>query len=473
MKLKQELTSVATKVKGKFTHVFDPHQLAALARQNSFIQRSTSKLEGKEFVELLSTEMVENAAVTLEGLCDILQQLNPQAAMTPQALHQRILQPHASTYLYDVLQLALRKNLEAVGTALPAALLAPFGRVLLEDSTQCHLHEKLADHFKGCGGSGSSSALKIDLIYDYTNAIIHDLHITDGTAADQGRAAAIVSSLQPDDLVLRDLGYFSLSVLRQIAERQAYFLSRLPKGVHVFLAANDEAPALELVDHLQKHFPHDPVVDLDVYVGREEKQPCRLIAYRLPDEVVEQRRRSAYETARKKGRTPTREYLDWLQYGWYITNVSRAVWSAKVVGTVYRVRWGVELTFKNWKSLCHIHVLKGTRPERIKCLLYGRLITIVMLNILYGYAAWYASNHLQREVSAHKLINWLKRKGRLARAIHQGKIDTLLDDLIPAIPKMLCKQKRKRRTTHQLLEDEALYMASLLENVAKPLGKTA
>jgi hypothetical protein len=372
MKRKQELTSVATKVKGKLTHVFDPNQLEPLAHQSRFIQRSTSKLQGKDFVELLTTEMVENAAVSLEGLCDILQQLNPQAAMTPQALHQRILTPHASTYLHNVLQLALRQNLEAVGAALPAALLAPFGRVLLEDSTQCHLHEKLAEHFKGSGGSGSASALKIDLIYDYTHAVIHDLHITEATAADQGRAAAIVPFLCQDDLVLRDLGYFSLAVLRQIAERQAYFLSRLPKGGHVFLAANDEAPALDLVSHLQQHFPHDPVVDLDVYVGREERLLCRLIAYRLPDEVVEKRRRSAYETARKKGRQPTQAYLDWLQSGWYITNVSRVVWSAKVVGTVYRTRWGVELTFKNWKSLCQIHVLKGTRPERITCLLYGR-----------------------------------------------------------------------------------------------------
>ena len=473
MKLKRELTHVATKVKGKLTHVFDHDQLETLARHSRFIQRSTSKLEGKDFVELLTTEMIENAAVSLDGLCDILQQLNPQATMTPQALHQRILTPHASTYLHDVLQLALRENLEAVGAALPATLLASFGRVLLEDSTQCHLHEKLAEHFKGSGGSGSPSALKIDLIYDYTSAVIHDLHITDGTAADQGRAAAIVPSLRADDLVLRDLGYFSLAVLRHIADRQAYFLSRLPKGVHVFLAANDEAPALPLVAHLQRHFPHDPVVDLDVYVGQEEKLPCRLIAYRLPDEVVEQRRRSAYEVARKKGRTPTQAYLDWLQYGWYITNVSRAIWTAKVVGTVYRVRWGVELTFKNWKSLLHIHVLKGTRPERITCLLYGRLITIVMLNILYGYAAWYASAHLQREVSAHKLITWMKRKGRFAQAIHQGRGEALLEDLIAALPKMLCKQKRKRRTSRQLLEDQVPYMDHFLEDDVTPLDQTA
>ncbi len=133
MKLKRELTHVAAKVKGKLTRVFDHDQLETLARQSGFIQRSTSKLEGKDFVELLTTEMIDNAAVSLDGLCDLLRQLNPQAAMTPQALHQRILSPHAGTYVHEVLQLALRENLEPVRAQLPAALLAPFGRVFLED----------------------------------------------------------------------------------------------------------------------------------------------------------------------------------------------------------------------------------------------------------------------------------------------------------------------------------------------------
>ena len=473
MKLKRELTHVVAKVKGKLTHVFDQDQLKALARQSGFVQRSTSKLAGQEFVELMTTAMVADTTVSLEGLCDLLRQRHPQADMTPQALHQRILSPHAGTYLHDVLQLALRENLEPVRAQLPAALLAPFGRVFLEDSTQCCLHEKLAEDFKGSGGSGSTAAVKIDLIYDYTHAVIHELHLTNGTTADQSRAAAIVPHLRAGDLVLRDLGYFCLAVLRQIATQQAYFLSRLSKGVHVLRGANYEAPALSLTEHLLRHFPRHTVVDLDVSVGQEDRLPCRLLASRLPDEVVEHRRRSAYEVARKKGRTPTKAYLQWLQYGWYITNVSQAVWAAEVVGTVYGLRWQIELTFKHWKSLLQIHVLKGTRPERIKCLLYGRLITIVILNILSAYASWYAAHYLQREISIHKFINWMKRTCRLSTAIHQRNLDTLLSNLISDIPKMLCKQKRKRKTSRQLLDDGVHYMDHFLEDEVTPLDKPA
>ena len=122
MTIPRELTHVAATVKGKLTRVFAPHELETLAHQSRFLQRSTSKLTGQDFVALMTTDMVDNATMSLDGLCDLLRQHNPPAVMTPQALHQRLLSPPAVTYLHDVLQLALRENLEAVRVQLPAAL---------------------------------------------------------------------------------------------------------------------------------------------------------------------------------------------------------------------------------------------------------------------------------------------------------------------------------------------------------------
>ena len=133
----------------------------------------------------------------------------------------------------------------------------------------------------------------------------------------------------------------------------------------------------------------------------------------------------------------------------------------------------MELTFKHWKSLLHLHVLKGTRPERIKCLLYSRLITIVILNIISAYAAWYAAHSLQREISVHKLINWLKRKSRLSTVLSQENMDTLLSNLRSDMSQMLCKQKRKRKTSRQLLNDEVHYMDHFLEGEGTSLDKPA
>jgi len=102
--------------------------------------------------------------------------------------------------------------------------------------------------------------------------------------------------------------------------------------------------------------------------------------------------------------------------------------------------------------LLHLHVLTGTRPERITCFLSGRLITITMLMRVCAYAAWYAAMVLQREVSFHKLIAWLKRKGRFAHAVQDDTLELLYQDLRRDLASLLCKQKRKRQTSQQLLE---------------------
>ncbi len=105
-------------------------------------------------------------------------------------------------------------------------------------------------------------------------------------------------------------------------------------------------------------------------------------------------------------------------------------------------------------------MLKGTRPQRIECFLYGRLTVIIILTMICGYASWHACKYLKKEISSHKLINWLKRKDRLAKAIRSGCLEELFDELRKDISKRLCKQKRKRKTTRQLLEEGIPYMDS-------------
>lgn len=440
----------AGKIQEQLVSLCDAKRLEGLARESHFIQRASSKMTGQDFVALMTTDMLDDSTVSLGGLCDLLRQRNPQAVLTPQALHQRLNSPQAVTYMQEVFHLALRAQFAPLSAQLTPGCLAPFGRVFLEDSTQCRLHHKLADAFKGSGGSASSASVKIDVIYDLRHHRLHDLAVTAGRVADQGHATAIVPHLRADDLVIRDLGYFSLESLTQIATKQAWFLSRLSSTVAVYLSADANEPALDVVDHVQQHADPGAVVELAGYLG-PPRLPCRVLAYRLPEEVVAQRRRSAYETARKKGRTPTQAYLHWLQFGWYITNVCAAIWAATVVATVYRIRWQIELLFKQWKSLLHIHVLTGTRPERIKCLLYGRLTTIMMLMRICAYASWYAAAMLRRELSLHKLILWLKRKDRFAHALEEGTVAILWSDLCRDLAVLLCKQKRKRPTSQQLL----------------------
>jgi len=73
-----------------------------------------------------------------------------------------------------------------------------------------------------------------------------------------------------------------------------------------------------------------------------------------------------------------------------MTNGPATVWTAEVVATGYRMRWQIAWVFNQWKAGLQLQGLRGTRPERIRRLRYGRLMTRTMLMRVCSSAAWYA-----------------------------------------------------------------------------------
>ena len=459
MKFIEKVKDIAKKISNNIMNILNKDDLNGLARETGFVQRSTGRIEGEDFVRLMTAEILGEESVSCEGLCDILRQINPKADMTPQAINERLNKKESAEYLKKVFGIAMSENLASAGSDISHSMLSPFERVFVQDSTVVTLHEKLAGEFRGSGGSASASSLKIDMIYELKQDIIQNIEISGGNVPDQQRAEKITEILRKDDLIIRDMGYFTLNSLKKIGKENAFFLSRLLKGANVYLSADKDAEAVNLPKYLNKKFKFLSVCDINVYLGEKEKLPCRLIACRLPDGTAAERCRNARKKTGKKGRMPSKEYLAWLKFGFFVTNAPPEILKAESAPTLYRVRWQIELTFKYWKSLLSINILKGTRRERIECFLYGRLTAIVILTMICGFASRYAYNCLKKEISFHKVINWLKRKGRLSEAFRSGSLKELLEELLN-ISKSLCKQKRKRKTTRQLLEEAAPFTES-------------
>ncbi|MCP4486554.1 MAG: IS4 family transposase, partial [Gammaproteobacteria bacterium] len=263
----ENIREISGKIGEKISEVFDGTKLNDLAKKVGFVQRSTSRIEGEDFVQLMTTEILGEETVSTEGLCDILRQINPKADMTPQSLNERINKKEAAGYMREVFESAFRKNLEPVRSEISPDMLLPFGRVFLEDSTQVRLHEKLADDFKGSGGSAGISALKIDLIYEVKQDILQKILISGGSTNDQSRADEILAEIQENDLVLRDLGYFTLKSLIGIGGKSAFFLSRLLKSVNVYFSDDKDASPVNLPKYLDKKYGRLSVTELTVYLG--------------------------------------------------------------------------------------------------------------------------------------------------------------------------------------------------------------
>jgi hypothetical protein len=148
---------------------FKNEECEALARKTGFIQRSTSRLTGSGFFNLLTVEALDEPTISYEGLCDILEERNPNSQITPQALCERINSDGAVEFLKAGLARTLKETTRQQSATMETAWLKPFSRVLLQDSTQMQIHEQLADAFKGSGGNASAACVKVDYSYDVKN----------------------------------------------------------------------------------------------------------------------------------------------------------------------------------------------------------------------------------------------------------------------------------------------------------------
>lgn len=288
--------------------------------------------------------------------------------------------------------------------------------------------------------------MKIDLIQNFATGQITDAQIYKGKLPDQALTGKIESIIQNDDLVLRDLGYFKIESLKSIDRAEAYFITRFPSHVKVYLNREDEKPT-DLATYLNKRYNNASAIDLKVWISAERLE-VRLVAYKVPKEILEERRRKAHKAAKEMGRILSKEKLALLGYSLFITNIPAEILTVDVIGTVYRLRWEIELIFKTWKSQLRIDVLDGLCRYRILCLIWSRLCMVILVaHITAGFQN--LAKKLYGELSPIKLVNYLLRNGTLCKAIQTQSLSELEKRMIQDIKRRLFKETRGRTTMRE------------------------
>jgi methyl-accepting chemotaxis protein len=255
-----------------------------------------------------------------------------------------------------------------------------------------------------------------------------------------------------------DLGHFNLSCFESMARNQAYFLSRYLARVGVL---TPDRQSIDLLKWLQSAC--NPVLDQPIRLGKQKKHQlsCRLVAFRLPQQVAEQRRRKAKANAKRRGQTVSRATLALLDYAIYVTNVPENMLSARQVACLYRVRWQIELVFKLWKSYAGLREFAQMRRERVLTELYARMIGLVLTHFLVAPLRMPEGALTNREISPVHARTIFQRFARsLNRLLHN------LDQFVAELATMLShisrfgfKQKRKKmpNVCHALALISAIY----------------
>jgi hypothetical protein len=453
-KITQEACShLSQKVLKGITQSINKMEVNHLAICSKFIQRSSSKFDGFEFLTAMLISSIDSQHATLEKLSDIFRSQH-QIRIRAQSIMERLNNETTVFFLKDIFEKLLANQFDSFTKNISPKLLARFSKILIQDSSTCDLNQKLAPVFKGSGGRASKSSIKLDVIYDFKAKRFEQIKLTDRSEADQKLGWKILNYLIPGTLVIRDLGYLRMDCIQKIVEGGAFFLSRMKNNTCVFLNETD-LEQLDLAEYLHENFRKASVIDEQVYIT-EKKVPARLVAYRVPEEISAQRRRTAHAKAKKEGRTLSQKSLTLLDFSIFITNVPIEIWPAEVIGTIYRIRWQIELMFKNWKSRLKFDYLCGINEFRIRSLIYSRAIVVLIINEIYKLLE-YVGHCANKVVSIHKVYSWLKCANRLMRII-SGKLswweERHLDDLITTC---MAHQSRKRKTSIQAIQEEDIY----------------
>ena len=252
-------------------------------------------------------------------------------------------------------------------------LFEPFKRVILQDSTNIKLPDKLRPHYPGGKNqTGKKSAtMKIQAVFDLLSKTYLDFTLSPFTRNDQAASADILKVVQKGDLIIRDLGYFVLEILGKIKESGGYFLSRYRYATGIS-AVNGYK--INLLEELRKNGR----LDIEILLGKEKKLPARLVALPVPLRIADERRRKA-KINRDKRIKPNKEKLQLMDWQIYITNVGKEIWPPEKVGDIYGLRWRIEVIFKTWKSHFNLACLPDAGSKHyIESIIYAKLIVIIL-----------------------------------------------------------------------------------------------
>ena len=373
---------------------FSERKLQDSARECGLVKRC-SPITGFKFLLTFTTGLLNTPTGTLAQLAAFLSSAC-ETPVSPQAIDERI-GPQAVTFMKQCFDKAVQLKRKSAGADL--GMLAGFDHVYLIDSTGFDLDPALCKYFKGAGGSGSKSTLRIQLALDYITQRIY-VKIGDIKLSDAPLLLHLVSGTELDlngrCLFLSDLGYFKLDTFQTIGVSDNFFLSKLMHGVKLQTAHDAPLDLMALLTKNPESFSMPVCINGHAY---------RMVGQRLPDEKVQQRLRKANRTTADKGqgKSITDAYRLFLHYAIFITNLPES-YDMDALYVLYRVRWQIELVFKTWKSILSIHAIRSAKFERVMCEVYGKLI----LAILTTHFAVQPEFDSISTLSLHRTMQWVK-----------------------------------------------------------------
>ena len=425
----------------RFVRTLVPEPFRQLARQTRWSQRK-GKIDPFEFLTSLTFGQMTASRPTLSSQAQSLAE-----PVTRQGLDQRY-NPQAVEYVKASFAQVMAQTLDWSPVHPQAQQLrAHFNALYLLDSTCFDCPDSMKEIFPSCGGDGSAANVKVLLRYELIAGRLEPLHVLEGKRSDQGQALKAAERLLENQLQLQDKGFYDAKAWQAAEQRGAYLLMPLPHSLTLWLAgvANEKETQLDLAAALEVSVQNRmewPALHLGKPGHRTG--PVRLVAFRLSPESAARHRQGLRQSMRTQGRTPSAKALQLAGWLLLVTNAPAQKLPSSMMSYLYRLRWQVELIFRQTKSVLRLDKTESSNSDRVQCEIWARLICAVLLFLWHAHASAECSVRHQCEVSFEKLIRLMQHWGlTIARAFLSPTRQLL--QLLRTIWKQILTNARKGR----------------------------
>jgi hypothetical protein len=276
----------------EFKNRFSISYLQALASETGMIQRNR-KCQAKDLISLCIFLSQRIGTESLVSLCTKLHEATG-TSLSAEALNKRF-NERTVNFLKRLFLHVFQQRFTPV-SLLPSR----FTRIRILDSTSFQLPEQCAPSYKGVGGGGSKAGVKIQVEYELLSGEFLELHVGDGKSSDCSYGQERTKTLEKGDLILRDLGYFSIYDLEEVANKKAFYVSRIRWNTQVYQKGEDGKWILLNVESLTKNLKEGESLELpEAHIGLHQKHKTRLVLYRLTSSEWE-RRLEQHKKGRRK-----------------------------------------------------------------------------------------------------------------------------------------------------------------------------
>ena len=372
-----------------------PEALDAMGREAGLCERLREIAPRRLATSLLASF----ACGRVETLADLQRHFNALhgTAVSCKAFHKQLAKPAFAGFARGLFDLIVEQW--AIRTLRTAEGLAEFDRVVIQDGSSFAVKDALRERFPGRFKAVSPAAVELHATMELLEGTVSRAALTADTGAERPHLPAADSLV--DALLLADRGYFDVGYLAEVDGAGGHFVARAIDSINptVLRAEANGRELADLRDQPLKRcdLPKTGPVDLEVSWRRGATTfRARLVARWNP----------------KSG-----------AYVLLVTNLPRERVSAEQVFQTYRLRWQVELLFKEWKSHANLRAFDTANPHIAEGLVWAALAAAA----LKRHIAHAAQVLRHVEISTSK-VAMCARHGldAVLRALASGKSRSLL-----------------------------------------------